>query len=268
MALDARVEVEKLRKMYQDDPRQQSFNLLLIGEKGTGKTKILQTARKPVHVDSFDPGGTLVLKQEIKKGLIVPDTRWENEDPYKPRVYSEWKKVFDERRQNKYFDSFGTYCVDSSTSWAQSIMAFLLGKVSQAGEAPKWNRDYKPQRTLIENHLRQMLELPCDFILTGHIGPVYEGKIIDGEEVQVVVGYRFVSTGQGTIIIPLMFSELWVTTTKDTSKGPEYGVLTSRKGLYLASTRIGDGKFDQIEKPDICGLLKKAGWQWKNKEIF
>ncbi len=277
MPLDARIEAEKLRTLYKEDPRQSSFNLLLIGEKGTGKTQILSTARKPVHIDSFDPGGTATLRKEIELGDIIPDVRWENEDPLDPRQYKLWEFEFDKRRKNGYFDQIGTYCLDSSTAWADCIMNYILKTIDKkgthVGESPKWNRDYKPQRTLIETHIRQMLELPCDFILTGHVAPIFEPQIVtdpftgEREKTDILVGYRYHTTGQGMVKIPLYFTELWVAQWKSAPKiEDQYYLLTAREGLYLASTRIGaGGKFEKHEKPNIKNMLKKAGWSAQDK---
>ena len=38
-------EVEDLQQMYADDPEQQTFNAMILGEKGTGKSYLLRTCR-------------------------------------------------------------------------------------------------------------------------------------------------------------------------------------------------------------------------------
>ncbi len=271
MALDARIEAQRLRSLYEQDPRQNKFSLLLLGEKGVGKTKLLQTARKPVHIDSFDPGGTHTLRKEIIKGDIIADTQWEHEDPLNPTQYKKWKTTFEYRCQSNYFDNFGTYCLDSSTMWAMTIMNQQLKDANALGQSPKWNRDYKPQRTEVENSIKKMLSLPCDTILTGHLAPIYETKRVpDGQggydEIQEIGEYGFLTTGQGVVIIPLLFTEMWLAMTKDGPGGPSYYLLTSRKGKYKASTRIGDGKkLKQEEEPDIKAILKKCGLNWQDK---
>ena len=81
MTLTLNPELPKLRTMYEEDTTQESFNLLLLGESGTGKTSIAATCRGPAVIDSFDPGGTKGLAKEISSGHIFVDTRWEKEDP-------------------------------------------------------------------------------------------------------------------------------------------------------------------------------------------
>jgi len=263
--LDARIEAQKLRTLYNDDPRQQSFRALITGETGSGKTYLLRTARKPVHIDSFDPGGTLGLQDEIVKGNIVVDTRYEREDREHPTMFREWVKNFEHRVRSKYFESFGTYCLDSSTLWAESIMNHVLLQDNRPGTAPKFTRDYVPQKVQIQNCMRRILDLPCDVIVTGHLQGVFESKVVEGEEVRVLTGMRYMTTGQGMILIPLMFDELWVSISKERGSGTEYKLVTSKYQLYQAKTRIGAGKFSTLENPDIKELLKKCGRNIEDK---
>ncbi|MCK5604590.1 hypothetical protein KAR91_22065, partial [Candidatus Pacearchaeota archaeon] len=95
--LDINVELDKLKKMYDEDSSQESFNLLLLGESGTGKTITASTGRGPILIDSFDPGGTKGLDPEIKSGKVFVDTRWEREDPKNPTAFTVWEKEFDRR---------------------------------------------------------------------------------------------------------------------------------------------------------------------------
>lgn len=271
MPLDARVEAAKLRELYMEDPLQSKFSLLLTGDIGTGKSSLIRTARKPIHIDSFDPGGTKVLSDLIIKGDIVADTAYERELPAKPSMFKRWKTNFEMRVISKYFDNFGTYCLDSSSQWAEAIMNQVLSDAGIAGKAPRWTQDYTPQKNEIKNWTRQILQLPCDIIVTGHLDPIKENKIIrigkEAEEREIVVGYRYLTTGNGKTLIPSLFGELWVTMIDETSGGMKYTVLTRNKGLYQARTRMGKGGlFNEKEEPDIKKLLKKDGWDDKDKE--
>ncbi len=275
MALDARVEAQKLREMYMNDPRQQSFNLLLLGEKSSGKTNLLKTARMPVHVDSFDPEGCLTLRDEIIKGDVVADTRWEHENPLEPKQFKAWLSMFEYRLMSKYFDFIGTYCIDSTTTWSMAIMGQIMADdpKSKPGEIPKWGSGhYTKQRRMLENIVQRILSLPCDVILTGHLAPIYEDKRIplgnnEYDTQRELVRYDYMAVGQSAVIIPTLFSEMWVMQTEDGPLGPKYSLLTSRKGLYKAGTRLGaGGKLSQKEEPNIKAILKKCGLKWEDKE--
>ena len=73
--LDIVAEVKKLKEMYASKGRKK-YNLLIYGPKGSGKTTLVGTGRKPVFIDSFDPGGSTVLRDEIATGDVVVDESW------------------------------------------------------------------------------------------------------------------------------------------------------------------------------------------------
>ena len=253
-------EAAEITKMYQNDPRQDTFNLLLCGETGTGKSFLATTCPWPVHMDVFDPGGVKHLKPEISAGHIIPAI-YEGDDPFRPDRFSKWEKDMKRRIGMGYFDHIATYFLDSATTWSTAIMNEILKRAGIPGEAPRFTQDYTPQKTKIVNWLKVLLNLPCNVIVTGHL----EGS---KDDVTGSISYRFMTTGKGEVTIPLEFDEIWVADTKKTSKGVEYRLITARTGPYLASTRIGRGKFDTFEKPDITYLLKKAGREANNKSLL
>lgn len=259
-------EVERLRSEYASSPKQQKVNILLTGESGTGKTHLLRTARRPVHVDSFDPGGTKGLSDLIEQGSIIVDAEYESEDPEKPSKFSRWKNMFDYRNERKYFESIGTYCLDSCTLWSEAIMNWQLNNAKRPGTAPLWNKDYIPQKVEINKAMRKIMDLPCDVIVTGHLRPQFETHSDD--ETPILTGYRFLSTGQGAIVIPLLFDEIWVSLAEERGGKVTYSILTEKLGLYLAKTRIGRGKFNTKEVPDLKKMFEKVNLNWKDKPLI
>lgn len=257
--LDIVQEYKKLREMYKEDPTQKTFNMLLTGEMGTGKTYLLRTARKPVHIDSFDPGGTKCLRAYIDKGDIVADTQYESEDVTKPKMFKRWYKTFNERVEARYFEMFGTYCMDCSDSWADAIIGAYLLKTGDACDVPNYQKHYHFQKFDIKSYIRKMMQLPCDFILTGHL------ELVEDRE-SGKVRYRYMTTGKGSVIIPTLFDEVYVSITKESSSGVTYSLLTQNTGAYAARTRLGaGGVFEAYEEPDIKKLLKKARMPTENK---
>lgn len=275
MPLDISAEISKLRQLYKEDEKQTSSNILLLGELGSGKTTIARTARLPVHIDSFDPGGTKGLRQpdvivngktvrmpSIETGEIIADTRWEQEDPKKPTAYGEWRRAFDVRAREGYFEHFGTYILDSSTMWSEAIMNDILRAAGIPGEAPRFTKDYGPQKNEIRNYVRKMLNLPCDFILTGHL------KAITDEGTGQTI-FRFMTTGQGMIIIPTMFDEVWIADPKKVSSGIEYRVLLQSTGQHLARSRLAaTGRLSIYEPADLRHIFKKAGVPCEDKPLL
>ncbi len=269
MAYDAQEELKRVRDYYNQDPLQKRFSALITGETNAGKTYLLRTARKPIHVDSFDPGGTKSLRDLISSGDVIADTRWENEDPYEPKAFAEWMKAVDLRLQLKYFHQFGTYCIDSATTFGDAVMGYQLGNKSRAGETPQRNFDYMPQKTYMTNYLKKLMTLPCDFILTGHLREIRKVLHVDPKTgvVREDVKYRFYTTGQAVVTIPLLFDEIYVIVGKgEDSKGPIRSMLIDSLGTYIARSRLKlKGLLDAEEPPDIKALLKKAGFSTEDK---
>lgn len=259
--LDIVAEAKKTQDAYAADPKQDSFNLLLLGESGSGKTYLSRTCRLPVHIDSFDPGGTKGLRDLIEKGHIIVDSEFESEDPTKPKAYDAWRKKFEHRSRIGYFNHIGTYVLDSATTWSDAIMNWILKQSGIPGQAPRFTKDYGPQKIEIRNKLQQCLDLPCDFILTGHLES-------DKDEVTGRLKYKFMTTGKGDITIPLLFDEIWVALAEAKGRGVEYQILTRKNGAYPAATRMGRENFETFEVPDIKALLKKAKWAAEDKPLL
>jgi len=260
--LKIQTEVKKLQEMYKESPRSDCFTALILGESGAGKSYLLRTARKPIHLDVFDPGGTKNLDDMIKKGEIVADVRWMGEDPRKPHVFKEWEKVSAQRLKDGYFEYFGTYAIDSSTTWTTAIMNQQMLEAGLAGTAPRFTHDYGPQKVKIQNWINSFMNLPCDFFLTGHLEGIKD-------EVTGRMSYRYMVTGKAQITIPLLFDEIYVLDPKGTSNGVEYRILTQATGTYLARSRMSkEGKLDMYEKPDIKNILKKCGYSTQDKPLF
>ena len=269
MAYDYTNELKKVRDYYEGDPLQKRFSALVTGETNSGKTYLLKTARKPIHIDSFDPGGTKGLLDEIKKGDIVADTQWEADDPFSPDKFAKWMKAIDIRFTIGYFENFGTYCLDSASTWGDAVMAYGLASRGRAGETPQHRHDYMPQKIHMTNYIKKLMRLPCDFILTGHLRENRKVLHIDSKSgiAREEVDYRFHTTGQAVVTIPLLFDEIYVLTGEDgRGRDPKRKMLIDSLGTYIARSRLkGNGKLDAVEEPDIKKLLKKAGLNWSDK---
>jgi hypothetical protein len=268
MAYDAQAELDRVRKFYAGDPLQRRFSALITGGTNAGKTYLLRTARRPVHIDSFDPGGTKGLRDLIDSGDIIADTRYEDDDPFNPKAYADWKKATDVRFNIGYFKQFGTYCLDSSTTFGMAVMNFGLAAKGRQGESPQMRVDYVPQKTEMINYFRKLMNLPCDFILTGHLREQRKVISVDSKTgiVRDEVKYRFYTTGQAVVTIPLLFDEIYVITGKRISGEVKREMLIDSLGEYVARSRLkANGLLNAIEPPDIKALLKKAGFNYEDK---
>lgn len=269
---DAKSELKRVKDYYNQDPLQKRFSCLLTGDTGSGKSFLLHTARFPIHIDSFDPGGTKCLEPWIKKGDIVADTQWENEDPFEPTVYKAWEKATEIRLQIGYYDQFGTYALDSLTTFGDAVINHVMLNAkggSRAGETPMFRRDYNPQKTIIINKIKRLMGLSCDFFLMAHLRESDDviGQTDDGVPI-VASKYRLLITGNALVSIPLQFDELYVMLGKSGTPGGKVKreLLLDAQGKYIARSRLkSEGKLSELEEPDIKKLLKKIGLKWEDK---
>jgi hypothetical protein len=258
MPLDIKKEFADIQAAYNSQAQQRSFNALIYGDFGTGKTRLAKTCRLPVHIDSFDPGGSKTVLDDIKAGRIVADVRYELEDPMKPTAFVLWDSEYHRRKRDGYFGMIGTYIIDSATTWSSAAMNVILKKANRLG-GPPFQQDYLPAMSMIENAIKDMTTLPCDVILTAHLD-------VDKDEAtgRMFVGPLFV--GKLKQRIPLLFDELYCAQVARSSAGEKYGLLTRSDGIFKARTRLGrEGKFEALEVPDIKMLLKKAGYPTDDK---
>lgn len=261
-------EAEDMRRRYAENPRNDSFNLIVHGPIKTGKTSLLRTCRFPLLVHSFDPNGTVVLRDLEASGDAILDTRFEEEDPYAPTAARLWEKEFLYLRRIGFFNHVGTYAIDSMTTWSQCIMYEVIklaaGKASKVkpreiGGAPQ-EQDWLPQMQFIENYMRLFLSLPCDCILLGHSD---QPKDRDGN---AVGDEGLMITGKLRQRIPALFSEIYYLRIKDFKTGERELLTQPTYGIQAGSRLSGkEGLLDKYEPADIKKIMKKVGLSTADK---
>lgn len=234
---------------------QDSFNILVYGDYGTGKSTLLSTCRLPLYVFSFDPGGTkLPALQKLRdEGLAILDTDYENENAKKPTVFKAFDKTLTEMKNAKAFENIGTVAIDSLTTFSDAVMNFILDRDHRAGTVPQI-QDYYVLQSLLGQVVRELCNLPCDFILTGHIST-------DKDEVTGRMITSLLVPGKNSQKIPVLFDEVLISTLEmDAKKNPVYSVRLVGDAKYKTSTRQFSGdQFSPYESPDIMALRAKAG---------
>jgi len=265
MPLDIRKEAEELRSMYHDSRSSKYFRALIFGDVGTGKTKLLTTCPRPIHVDSFDPGGTTTIRRQIEEGWIFADVRFEDEDPKLPKALELYDQVLDRRIREGYFEYMGTYALDSLTTFGDAGLNYILKKAGRPGDMPLAGKgsdnDYVKQQVTIEPILRKLLNLPCHVIFLAH------PDMRESETTHIKsIGPKVY--GQLATKLPLLFSEIYCAQAKEVREGLEYSLLTRQNGYWRCRSRLAsEGKIDMYEKQDIKGLLAKAGFDNSDKDL-
>lgn len=226
-----------LQRLLKDRPDQtEHIRFLVYGQSGSGKTYSLRTAKKPLFVDSFDPGGSVVLSDLIEKGLAVVRSEFELEDPKHPSAFEKWDKAFDELEKAGVTGQFGTYVLDSATTWGQACLNYVMKKAGRAGGTPQQN-DWYPQMVLMEAGIRRIFALPCDVIFICH-------DDVQKDEIVGKLSRAPMLTGKSKTRIPLLFSEIYYSDSKRSSKGTEYVWQLTRDSTNQAKSRL-------------CGLARK-----------
>jgi len=248
-----------IRQRYEESNRHEFHNFLVYGHEGTGKTRLLTTARKPVLLASFDPGGSTTrdLQPFIKSGdIIVQD--YSGDVRSKPTKFREWEKDFLEMEGNGFFEHIGTYALDSLTRWADAMMSELVRMNGFKNEGIPDKREYYIQQLSSVDYIGRLCALPCDVFCTGHIA-------LEKDEVEGRMYTGLLLAGKMSDKIPLCFDEKYITRTEGTSKGVRYFLQTHNDGQYRAETRMGGSAFETKEEPDLAQLFRKAGVEMKHK---
>jgi len=265
MTLDIRKEAEEIRRMYQAAKTSNYYRALIFGDVGTGKTKLLETCPKPIHIDSFDVGGTTTIKKAIDAGWILADTRYEDEDPFNPSAIKTFDAEFDRRRLNGYFENIGTYALDSITTFGDAAMNYILVKNGRRDGIPLSGKgsdnDYVKQQRVIEPIIRNILNLPCHVILLAHP----DMRENEGTHVKSIGPKVY---GQLATKLPLLLSEIYCAVTQPVQDGLDYRLLTRQNGYYRCRSRFASlGKIEMYEEQNIKQILAKAGFDNSDKDM-
>jgi len=269
--LSIKKKAAQIKQMYDEDPRNQTFNAIIHGPIKTGKTSLLRTCPKPVFVHSFDPGGTDVLKDMIETGEVLVDTSFEKEDPFKPKACRSWEDSFNDLYKQDFFSHVGTFAIDSMTTWAQTIMYEVIRRAVASPRGKKAGRvnggspqenDWLPQMSFIENYMRKFLSLPCHCILLGH------SDLPKDREGNPVGDLGIMITGKLRERIPALFSEIYYLRIKDYKKETRELLIKPTYGIQVG-TRLGNGgKLEKTEPPDIGKIMRKVGLDTTSKPLF
>lgn len=253
--LDLTAEREKLNKLYREN-NQDTVNTLLCGHVGSGKTHTLRTARRPIFIYSFDPGGTKHLRADIEKGYVLVNPLYER---HTPTCFTDFALDIQERAKSGFFDYMGTVCIDSLTNFMERVLS-AVSKAKNRTQGELMQGDYRVVWIKVVEVINLLINLPCDTVLTAHL----YGEPDDMGRKE----FRINAPGKAAIALPTLFDEVYIQQAKAGSKEIEYSLQTKSDELYKARTRIGSGLFNTHERPDLMYLREKAGWACKHKELL
>lgn len=269
--IDFKKQLDSIRAAYAAEGSSSNFSMLLIGDPGAGKTSLLRTARRPILLDSFDPQGELSVLKRINGQASVEDgsilvRRFADENSKKPSEYARWDPLFQKDIETGFLNNFGTYCIDSGTTFIQAAVNELI-KVRRA-KNPKLDPDaldqagYRPLYNMVRDVIKMASSQKCDFIFTIHLLPAERDEISGSFQDRELAVFRTLKSE-----LPLLFSERYVMQRSTVGGKESFKLLTAPKGLIkLASTRIGGhGLLAAEEEADIKAILKKVKFPTEDK---
>jgi hypothetical protein len=254
----------EIRDLYSTNTEQ--FSAIISGNRGVGKTRILGTLPKPLLIDSFDPNGTIVLKQiyadEIKSGAIIIRNFW-NESSRNPKAAEDWEKEFDSDFDSGFFDYFSSYAIDSMTTWVDAITN-RVAKIQGRTKSQLAINDYPIIYNYVKDTIKRIQTKKLNFVLTTHLE--FNQDELSGEITADILSFKGLRGA-----VPILFSEKYIMQTKPDPKtgGVKYILLTQSAGRYQASTQLGaNSKLLPEEIPDLKQILKKVNYPYSDKELL
>ena len=263
---DFKKNLAQIRSAYSEASKFSNFTALVAGESKAGKTSLLKTCRLPILVDLFDPRGELVLKKEIDEGKVFVRL-YTDELSKKPEQYKAWEAQWQKDLQTGFLNNFGTYCIDSATTWIQAACNEIIVRASKAavgkGKAHAPDQleiqDYTTLYNLVRDVVKMSSAQQCDFLMTAHL-------LLDKDETTGEILYDLNVFKTLKTELPLLFSEFYCMVKKAGSGDPSYKLLTNSQGRYRAGSRLASlGKIEREENPNIKAILEKAGLSTQDK---
>jgi len=222
-----------------------AVSILLLGQMGSGKTRTISTAPKPLLVHEFDAQGAETIRTRIKLGQLK-EADIAIEDFAHLKNFQEWVNRFNALERMGMFNHLGTFAIDGLTQMMQKMFDASAG-------AKDGRQDYMALAKTMREVFDVLTKTKCVFITTAHIA-LYDDAIT-GRLVNTVATIGKASQN----LLPGWFSEIYTCLVQSGAKGLEYLLQTQFDGHYLCRTRIGTEKFARYEQPDIEALLRKAG---------
>lgn len=214
-------EVKKMPNAKEIVAHPHSF--LLLGDIGSGKTTQLKTLPGKKFAYLFDSNAILSLQgSDIDYEEFFPDQLnlnvkslgkglGESVTNYRNMRFQEWQKDFTQKVESGFFDPYNVIAMDSATTFLDLIMDHVLTINGRAGQWPHQD-DYGPQMVTFRNVCRTLMSLKKIIFMTGHME-------MRQDDLSKKIFRQPVMTGRLKNQIPLLFSDIFVTSSEVDQKG-------------------------------------------------
>lgn len=200
------------------------FKCYVVGDPGTGKSVFGATFPTPGYVFNFDN------KMAAYRGL---DFDYETFD-LDAKGWITFEKEIIEVRKKVTEGYYKTIILDSSTSMTDLAMArsLQLDPRRDPTGGPLWNVHFQMVKNLMEGRLRQILGMPCNVVMMGHL------DIKTNQETGAVIAVEPLLTGQLSNKIPGYFDEFYHTNVKVKDGKSIFRLQTVAKGFLKARSGL------------------------------
>lgn len=260
-----RILISSIKEIYGEEAaKEPSTATLIYGLNRTGKTHALTTARRPILIHSFDPGGLELpaIQKGINEGWILAEP-FEEGTPRRivpsvsgtslaDAVYTRWATRFMEELEAGLFGLLGTYVLDTGTSMVAATLSQVAVQFGRKEGAPT-EKDYKFANKRLYDFVHTVVaELPCDFILNCH---VYSWTDKDSKKTLNDVSLPWAVRHS----VMNAMHEIYLARSERTSSGQKYWWQTASDKDFFAGSRLSGGKLSFKEPQDFKAILKKLG---------
>lgn len=200
--------------------------ILMLGKTGSGKTAQIWTLPGKKFVYIFDPNTLSTIRGlDIEYAEFMPDVlemdamlkgfnkgAMDDKLPTKtskrePTAYIDWVSDLNKRVEEKYFESFQWLIFDSTTFISRAIMSRQLYINNRYGGLSD-RADYRVVGDKIAELFSTINTMPLNIYATGHLQS-YEDEKTSKVETKINL------PGQARTILPLVFTDIFMTTTDE-----------------------------------------------------
>jgi len=195
---------------------------LLLGGPGSGKSYFASSFPTPAFLFDFDKGVTTYEGMDFDYEQYTKNA-------------AGWDK-FDKDLQALIANPtrYKTVVIDTLSSLSTVAMEKALAMDKNRNPltgGPVWNIHFGIVKNLIEGRLRQLMDLPCNIVVIGHI-QTSQDEMTGGMIVKPLL------VGSLATSIPGEFDEVYYATTKRNGSTNQYLLQTVRMGYYEGRSRI------------------------------
>ena len=210
----------------------QNIKMLLYGDSGTGKTCFGTGWPGPIHYADFD-GKVNSAAAYLQGKDKLNEISYENYAPTDDKGSAGQRFNQDLGMMRKSGKLPGTLILDSLTTFSDEMMRYLMRlnpgikRMDTKGAATPAMQDYQVARLFFKQILGELLNLPCNVIVTAHIQ-------VDKDDVTGQILRTPMIAGKLSRELPILFPEVYRSFVKD----GKYFAQTQSDQYYSCRTQI------------------------------